>query len=239
MTEEAARLVREIRNRAHAVNSFVADYRASLRLQLMPLEVTGKIYFLSPDMFRSETWIVDEKIVTVRKGREVQRYIPKRHEIWKYNLDDLPQTEPINFGIADLKDPFFVVDETGLEYKGKLEQGDASNHLFSGAVRNWARQGLLDTRKGFSIRYQQKELKVRIELHIDSITGLLRRMTGVDSAGEELFQVNYVIREANLPVDESLFVLDESTANYRVIDITDILLSSLNPNAAELPPSPN
>ena len=239
MTEEVAGLVRRLRERALTLTSFVAEYRALLQFQLVRLEVVGKIYFLSPDRVRAETRIADEQIVTIRKGRTVQRYIPKRNEIWKYSFDDLPQTEPINFGIADLRNPFFAIDENGLEYEGAAELGTATTHLFSAHGKNWARQGLMDTRKGFSIRYEPKTPRIRMKLHVDSETGLLRRMTGLDKKGEELFQADYFIRETNVSMDESLFAMDESMAGYRVVDIAETLLSSLNPDATDSPSSRN
>jgi outer membrane lipoprotein-sorting protein len=239
VTGETAGLVRKIRERTRRVTSFVADYRASLGFQLVRLEVVGRIYYASPDRTRAETRIADEDIVTIRRGRSVQRYIPKRNETWKYSFDDLPQTEPINFGIADVCDPFFAIDESGLEYHGTTELEESSTWEFSAEVKNWARQGLLDTRKGFSIRYEPKSPRIRITLHVDHESGLLRRLTGVDKTGAELFQANYFVREMNVPMDDSLFVMDESTASYKVIDIAETLLSSLNPDAADSPSSLN
>ncbi len=236
MTEEAAGLVREIRRRARTVTSLMAEYQASLKFPLVRLEVVGKIYYLGPDRFRSETKIADEEIVTVRAGQSVQRYIPKRRELWKYSLADLPQTEPVNFGIADLTDPFFAVDEAALVYEG-IEGG--SIWLFSADERNSAKRGLLDTRKGFSLRYEPKRPQVRMKLSVDSETGLLRRMTGLDKSGRELFQANYIVKETNVPIDESLFRMDPSSAGFKVIDLAGTLLSSLNPDAAESPPSVN
>jgi outer membrane lipoprotein-sorting protein len=239
MTDEVSMRVRQIRARSHAVTSFLAEYRALLKFQLVRIEVTGKTWFLSPDRFRAETRIADEQIITVRRGHAVQRYIPKRKEIWKYGFGDLPQTEPINFGIADLRDPFFAVDETGLIYEGMADLEKIATFVFSAQVKNWATQGLLDTRKGFSIRYMPKNPGIRVKLHVSSETGLLRRMTGTDQAGEKLFQADYFVTETNIPIDESLFAMDESRADYKVIDIADTMLTSLNPDAADSPPSIN
>ena len=239
MTDDAAERVREIRARARLVTSFLAEYRASLKFQLVRIEVAGRVYFLGPDRFRSETRIADEEIITVRKGDAVQRYIPKRKEIWKYSFGDLPRTEPINFGIADLRDSFFAVDETELSYEGMADLEGVPTWVFSSRVKNWATQGLLDTRKGFSIRYMPKDPGVRLKLHVGSETGLLRRMTGTGKDGQELFQANYSVKETNLPLDESLFTMDESRADYKVIDIAETFLTSLNPDAADAPPSIN
>ncbi len=239
MTEDLARLVREIKQLTNTVTSFVVTFWSSSNLQLMPLKAEGRTYFLSPDRFRSEISIRDSEIVTVRKGNLVQRYIPKRKELWRYTLEDLPQTEPINFAVADLKDPFFAVDEATLEYEGELERGDVSVHVFFADSRNWAKQGMLDTRRGYSIRFKPQALQVRIMLYVDCASGLLRKISGSDKTGKQLFESNYSIESVNTLLDESLFTMDESTASYRVIDITDSLLSSMNPDAADAPPSQN
>jgi hypothetical protein len=239
MTEEAAGLVREIRRRTATVTSFIAEYRASLRFPLVHIEVVGNVSYLAPDRFRSETRIAGEQIVTIRQGRSVRRYIPKRHEVWEYTFADLPSTEPVNFGIADLTDPFFAVDEAGLAYEGTAELETGSTYLFSADEKNRARRGLLDTRKGFNIRYEPARPELRLKLNVDRETGLLRRMTGLERTGAELFQANYLMKEINVPVGVALFAMDASSAGFKVIDLAGTMLSSLNPDAAESPPSMN
>jgi outer membrane lipoprotein-sorting protein len=239
MTEEEAGLVHGIRERAHRVTSFVADYRATYRMNLASFEVTGKLYFLGPDMYRSVTSILDKKIIVIRKGTAVRRYVPARNEIWRYDLADLPQTEPINFAVADLRDPFFAIAEEDLTHEGTFQLESGTTCVFSAKLKNWERQGMLDTRKGFSIRYQPKELDVRVRLHVDYETGLLRRTTGVTKTGTEVFQADYSNFEVNIFLDESLFAIDESNGDYRIIDMKDTFLSSLNPDAAEAFPSLN
>ena len=49
------RRIRDIRERAAAVTSFVAEYWASLRQYHSPIEVAGKLSFLQPNMFRLDT----------------------------------------------------------------------------------------------------------------------------------------------------------------------------------------
>jgi len=239
VTGETARLVEGIRERARRVTSLVAEYQARLTLGLRPVEVTGKLSFLGPDKCRAETRIGGERITTVRRGRVVHRYVPKRGEVWKYSLDDLPQAEPINFGTADLRDPFFAVDEAGLRSEGMVDLDSRPTHVFVGRVRGGARHGVLDTRKGFRIRYRPRGLAVQVELHVDAETGLLRSMRGLDATGAELFSARYTIREVNVPLDESLFALEESAAAWRVIDMAETFLSSLNPDSADQPPSVN
>jgi outer membrane lipoprotein-sorting protein len=239
MTDEEASLVRRIRERTRRVTSFVADYRASYNVHLSSLEVTGKLYFLGPDRYRSVTSTDDRKIITIRKGTVVQRYLPARNEIWRYDLADVPQTEPINFATADLRDPFSAIEEADLTHEGTFELESGTTYVFSANVKNSARQGMLDTRKGFSIRYQPKDLDTRVRLHVDYETGLLRRMIGTAKTGKEAFRADYSNLEVNVFLDESLFAIEESTADYRVIDITETLLSSMNPDAAETSPSRN
>ena len=110
---------------------------------------------------------------------------------------------------------------------------------FSADIRTLAQQGVLDTRKGFSIRYQPKTLPVRMQLSIASETGLLRRMIGNDTTGKPVLQVDYSVEGINVALDGSLFALEESSAAYKSIDITDVMLSAMNPDAADAPPSAN
>jgi hypothetical protein len=239
VTEEVAKLVREIRLQASRIKSLVVDFRSVYSLQLMPIEASGTFHFLSPDMFRSEAIVNGREIITIRKGSMVHRYLPRKKEIWTYNLNDLPQTEPMNFAVADLRDPFFAVDELSLEYQGIQDASGTSTHAFTADIKNWAKQGVLDTRKGFSLQYRPKGVEYQLRLHIDVETGLLRRMTGTDKTGKLILQTDYVIESTNAELSESMCAVDESTAEYRSIEISDIFLSSMNPNAAEDPPSVN
>lgn len=205
----------------------------------MPIEATGRITFMAPDNFRADAVINGATIITIRRGSSVRRHIPSRHEIWKYDLKDLPASLPINAGVADVNDPFTAADESSLRYEGRIDLEDGPAHAFSAVARNWARQGVLDTRKGFSITYEPPRFSVRLQLFADAETGLLRRLVGMDKTEKEILRVDYMFRSVNQPVSEALFATDESTAAYRVVDVTDTLLSSLNPDAADAEPSLN
>jgi hypothetical protein len=239
MTEETARVVREIRGRCRGVTSLVGRYESAFRLQLMPFEARGRFYFQSPDKYRSESVRNSSEIISVRNGSRVERRLPARKEVWKYDLKDFPQTLPLNYGIADHRDPFFSVDEGGLIYEGLGELENMPVQRFSADIRALAQQGVLDTRKGFSIRYQPKTLRVRMQLSIASETGLLRRMIGNDTTGKPVLQVDYIVEGINVALDGSLFALEETSAAYKSIDITDVMLSAMNPDAADAPPSAN
>jgi hypothetical protein len=239
VTEEVADLVREIRSQAGKTRSLVVQFRSVYTLQLMPIEASGRIHFLSPDRVRSEATINGREVTTIRKGSLVYRYLPRKKEIWRYDLNDLPQTEPMNFAVADLRDPFFAVDEPTLKYEGIQDLSGSSTHSFTADVKNLSKQGLLDTRKGFSLQYKPRGVECQLRLHIDVETGLLRQMTGTDKTGKLILQTDYVIESTNAELSESIFAVDESTAEYRSIEISDILFSSMNPNAADDPPSLN
>ena len=85
---------------------------------------------------------------------------------------------------------------------------------FSANTKSWAKQGLLDTRKGLSLRHQPKPLELRLKLLAYSAVTLLRRMIGVDQRGKELFIADYPIVEVSIPIEESLFDLDALTSAY-------------------------
>jgi hypothetical protein len=239
MTEETAGMVRQIWKISNEITSLVADFHSVYNLQLLPIESSGKLKFLSTDRLRLEATINGKQIISIRKGSLVHRCLPQRNEIWKYDLNDLPQIEPINFGIADLRDPFFAVDELSLQYEGIQDIKGTSTYTFTANLRNWAKQGLLDTRKGFSLRYQPKGIELCLKLHIYRDSGLLRSIIGIDKTGKHMLQADYVIEAINVPLEDSLFAMNESYAQYKVLEISDILFSSLNPDAADAPPSIN
>lgn len=239
MTEKLHRLVSEIRQRTQAVTSFVATYKSVYGMQLMPFEATGKIHFLSPDKARAETVIKNSEIISIRRGTKVQRYITKRKELWTYDLEEWPQTEPLNFGVADLRDPFFAIDETTIAYNGTVKLDKSSEHIFNAQMKNLGQSVSLDTRKGFNIKYQSKVPEISIQLKVDSETGLLRSMIGSEKGGKVIFQLDYYIEAINIPIDDSIFEIDESTTGYKTIDIREILMASMNPDAADAPPSIN
>jgi hypothetical protein len=239
MTDETARIVRELRHQASLVRSFIAEYRSASSLLPFPLETMAKVFFLSPDRCRSEAFTNGRQIVTIRKGSIVHRCVPQKNEIWRYDVADLPQSEPINFAVADFMDPFFAADESTIQYEGIEKLADTSAHVFTSGTRNRSKQGLLDTRKGFSIPYQPKYPQFNLRLYVDVKTGMLRRIVGADLSGKQVLQADYLMQSINVPLSEALFAMDESTAEYKVIQLTDIMLASLHPDSAERPPSLN
>jgi hypothetical protein len=64
-------------------------------------------------------------------------------------------------------------------------------------------------------------------------------MIGTDNNGSESFNVLFKPLEVNGIVDESLFKIEESTTGYRIVQIKDILISAMDPNYADQPPSLN
>jgi outer membrane lipoprotein-sorting protein len=239
MTEETNRVVREIRQRTQAVTSFVAAYTSVYAMQLMPFEATGKMHFRSPDLFRAETVVNGHEIVMIRKGSKVRRYVAKRNEVWTYDLNEWLQADPLNFGVADIRDPFFAVDEATMSYKGTVTAGESSEHRFDARIKFAKQAGLLDTRKGFSIRYQAKGPAIAVHIDVDSETGLLHTMTAIENQAKVVFQLGYHIDAINVPIDDSVFEFDESIAACKTIDVSEMLMASLNPNAADEPPSLN
>jgi outer membrane lipoprotein-sorting protein len=218
MTDELDTLLRQIKKSNKIVTSLVAEYQASVGLFQSPIEVAGKVYFLQPNRFRLDTNSNNREITTIRIGRSIERRLPNRKELWKYDLDDIPQSEPINYGIADLRDPFFLVDTAELIYEGTQEIEMVQTYAFSAPSKGWEKKGLLDTRKGYSIKFQPKRAVARIKVNVDSRTGLLRRLLGVDKQGKELFQASYLNLHINVALDASLFVIGAATESYKVIE---------------------
>ncbi len=239
MTEDTARLVGEVRARCRKVISLVGRYEGVSRLQVMRLEARGRFSYRSPDKCRSETTINGSEVISVRNGSRVERRLPARKEIWTYDLKDLPQALPINYPIADFGDPFFAADEEGLAFEGQEDLQDGPVLRFAAKQRNWAKQGVLDTRKGFSIPYQPRSLEILLRLYVSRETGLLRRLVGSDASGTVLLQSDYIIEGRDVTLDDSLFALQTSEAAYRSMDITDSMIAALNPELADGRPSVN
>ncbi len=239
MTEETAGLVREIRDRCRTVVSLVGTFEAAHHLHPMPLETRGRFSFRSPDKARSESITNRSEIITVRNGSRVERRLPGRKEVWKYDLKELPQALALSYPVADFWDPFSAADEESLSYTGQELLGDLLVRRFVASPRTGARAGTLDTRKGFSIPYRSGAAFVQMCLYVCAESGLLRRLIATGSGGREVARVDYFIEGINVPLDESLFALDQSSAAYRSIDITDTLLAALNPDSADGEPSVN
>ena len=54
-------------------------------------------------------------------------------------------------------------------------------------------------------------------------------MIGSDTTGKPVLHVDYIVEGINVALDGSLFALEESSAAYKSIDITDVMLSAMNP----------
>jgi outer membrane lipoprotein-sorting protein len=236
MTEDVLRLVSQIRERTKLVVSFTADYRSIYHSGVLPFEASGRTYFLRPDRIRSETTVNGKSLVSIRNGSIIRRYSPTGTEVWQYDLKSLPETQPLNFGIADITDPFFAVDVATLQYGGPQ---DTMKHAFTGMTRVPTTAGLLDTRKGFVLPYKPKAPQIQVRLLVDVETGLLLEIVGTDKAGSESFKAQFGPHEINCHLDESLFEIEESKSGYRIIEIKDILTAALDPDYADQPPSLN
>jgi hypothetical protein len=64
-------------------------------------------------------------------------------------------------------------------------------------------------------------------------------MIGTDATGKVALQADYFVEGINVALDDSLFALEGSAAAYKSIDITDVMLSAMNPDTADAPPSAN
>ena len=90
-----------------------------------------------------------KEIVSTRNGSKVRRYATQGHEVWEYDLKEIPLPTPLNAGVDDLLSPFAFVDRRSLRYEGAEVVGDRVRHVFLGTLRGMESEGLLDTRKGF------------------------------------------------------------------------------------------
>ena len=85
MSEDIAKLVRQIEERSKQIRSF-ADYSSSYRSSLMPFEVSGRMHFLRPDRVRSESMVNGKAIISIRNGSIIRRYSPIGNQVWQYEL---------------------------------------------------------------------------------------------------------------------------------------------------------
>jgi outer membrane lipoprotein-sorting protein len=239
MTEDVSQLVSQIRERAAMINSLCTDYRSFYHFGPVPFEASGRMQFLRPDRIRTESTVNGKVIISIRNGTTIRRYSPTGNEMWQYDLKEIPQTQPMNLGIVDITDPFFSVEEATLQYEGLHESEGAKMHTFHGSMRVPSMEGLLDTRKGFSLRYSPQVPRIQLRLFINAETGLLLEIIGTDQAGSESFKASYRPVQVNAAVNESIFELNEPKSGYRIVEIKDILISAMNPDYADQPPSLN
>ncbi len=239
MKDEVAKLVLDIRVRAMEVTSLVATYRSVSRSELMPIENQGTVRFLAPDRFRAEAVVNNYKTITIRVGTRVETYLPQRNEAWRYDLKDMPPLPGFSPEMIDFRDPFAWIEEESLHYGGETEIEGLALHRFTAAARRWVQQGMLDTRKGFSIPYRQQTSQLSATLFVAVVSGLLRRRVVVDKIGKEVAQLDFIVEAINAPLDEGLFHLEVPSTAYKRISITDTLKDLMDPNSAEAPPSTN
>jgi outer membrane lipoprotein-sorting protein len=239
MNEDVSRLIAQLKGRSQQIHSLYIEYHSIYHSDTLPIESTGKMYYLRPDRVRSETTVNGKPIVPTRNGTTICRYSPNGKDAWQYVLKDVPQSQLMNFGIVDVTDPFFAVEETTIQFDCSNEQSGQRTYEFRGMLKAFPDWGKLDTRKGFSLRYKPKATQVQLHLQIDSEMGLLLRMTGKDNSGVEIFDVRFKPLMVNGIVDPSLFKIEESTTGYRIVQIKDILISAMDPDYADQPPSLN
>ncbi len=239
MNAECARVLGEIRRLAGSVDTLRASYRSFYRLGTSRFETRGTISFKRPDKIRADAVVNGKEIVAIRNGSLVQRYTSQGSEVWQYNLKDLPQFLPINFGTLSIADPFVAVDEESLTYEGSGDANGVRGHVFLSRMKSVGSPGSLDTRKGFQLHYEPRAPRISLRLVVSATTGLLLEMTGRDKEGVTVFEATWEPGEINAVIDASLFRIDESKQGYRIIDMKDILLSALDPDYADQPPSLN
>ena len=239
MNVETERLVREIRAHAGTINSYIADERASSRFGPVQLAYTGRSYFLQPDKHRLEATTNGQATVTVAIGPRVRKYLPAKNEIWEYDIDFQSRMLPLASDISDLRNPFYLTDDTGLDFRGKVTLEDHIMYHFVSTLWHPPDDGLLDTRKGFTIRYRPKPLPIAVALFVDVGDCLLRKRVGTTADGTKVLEADYRIEGINVSLDESLFQLNDLHGSFRKVALREVFQAALNPDSADAPPSRN
>lgn len=239
MPENVDSLVRRIRARAQALASFKIRFSLSSRLEMFPMDVEGRTWFLAPDRFRSECASNGTDIVTIRVGNSVRRYLPARHEVWLFDLLFMPTLEPLNHSLSDLRDPFAACNPASIELVGEDRSSTGATYGFRALSRMVSGAVELDTRKGFSVRYVPRGVDLRIRLRVDAERGLAREMDASTTEGKELFSVRYDIEKLNTSIAPSLFALDDTDPTLRRIDWGEVVRLSLDPGVADSASSVN
>ncbi len=175
--------------------------------------------------------------VTIAVGTRVRKYLPGKTETWEYDLDFQSRMLPLTSDISDLRNPFYLTEESALEYRGQAILQDRPAYHFVSRLWQPSNDGVLDTRKGFTIRYGPKTLNIAIALFVDVGDCLLRRRVGTSADGTKVLEADYRIEAINLSLDESLFDMKEASGAYRKVDLREVLRTALNPDSAEAPPS--
>lgn len=239
MNREVEKLVLELRQRIQQIRSFEATFTSVSHSELLPIDSHGTARFAAPDRFRTEAVMNGRRVITVRQGTLVETYLPDRREAWRYDAKDLPAMLRPGREILDTNDPFAWVQEESLDSGGALEIEGTEVYRFTAEGRRWADQGVLDTRKGFSIPYRQKYPEMSMTLFVAATTGILRRRVVTDKAGKEMARLDFLVQAINVPLDEKLFRLEAPPDAFQRISLMDALAHSMDPDAADRPPSLN
>jgi len=239
MDREVEKLVLELRQRIQQVRTFEAMYTSVSRSELLPIESHGTVRFSAPDRFRTEAVMNGRRVITVRQGTRVETYLPDRKEAWRYDAKDLPPMLGPGREVLETNDPFAWLQEESLESTGALEIDGSEVYRFTAEARRWGDQGMLDTRKGFSIPYRQRYPELSMTLFVTATTGILRRRVVTDKAGKEMAQLDFLVQAINRPLDEGLFRLEAPSDAFHRVSLMDALLHAMDPDAADRPPSVN
>ena len=98
-------------------------------------------------------------------------------------------------------------------------------HVFVGKMKTFATEGMLDTRKGFSLPFRSKGPEVQLRLFIDPENGLLLGMIGSEKSGSPSFEKSFRPIEVNVPINESIFKIEEQKSGYRIVKINELLIT--------------
>jgi len=231
MTDETARLVQTLREKARRITTRIMDVESTLDIGPMSFHSVGRLYCAGKDRARLEMRINGQQMVSVRNGEKMQTRVAAKGGTWTYSYG--APHEFLGFILPDAEDPFFLAHEESLRHEGEQAIEGRATHAFTAALKNMGAPGTLDTRKGFTIAYQPKGPAIDLRLLIDAETGLLVGVSGSGRGGRESFSSRYSVRGIDVPIDDALFGVSDSGADFKAADITDILRSVHDPNAAD------
>jgi outer membrane lipoprotein-sorting protein len=222
MTDDTTCLIQDIRNHSSKITSFRATYENISTIMGFDWQAQGRLFFKYPSKHRSEGNFNGQKVITVSDADSVKRFFVDQKLVWQYNVKQLQLPEYLSYGFADLRDPFRATELSTMTYEGLQTVKGLSTYLFTGKTRN-----------DFNIHQKAVTWPIDIKLYIDTTSSLLVKLSGAKGSTSLQLDMNYAVQGLNEPIDDSLFDIDTTGLDLKIVDVTDIVKSTLAAQKSE------
>ena len=211
MNDEERNLVGQIEATASKVTSFIAEYDMTMHYAHISLDSRGRLYYADKKRCRVEGITNGQKIVTVSSNDVRQTYFIDQKVVSRSNT--IQDQSPIDLlqGLSDIRDSFSSTDIESLIYVGETLLDEQNLYHFKGHFPVLTIFGISKVR-----------MPIEVDLFIDQASCLLRKRIWTQTGKEALVTSNYRVLDINVPLEDSLFSIDVSSPEIRIVDTMDI-----------------